>query len=1046
LLDSTSFQIYNASAGSGKTYTLVKEYLKVMFRSSDRYPYKHILAITFTNKAVSEMKTRIIETLKAFSSEDILVKSNSMFRSICEELSIQPKTLHNKSKKLLNSIVQNYAAFDISTIDKFTQKLIRTFAYDLKLPMNFEVELDTKMLLTKAVDNLIAKAGSDTALTKTLIDFAIEKADDDKSWDISLDFYKIAKLLVNENDIPFNKTLKDKSLKDFKLLKTNLIKKIALTETLIIGKAQSMLTLIEECGLEFDDFSRSSLPKHFVNLFNKNFDIKFDLNWQTDLIERNTLYPKRAAQDIASTINEIQPQIVIAFNDTKQDVFQLKFFKAILKNITPLSVLNAIHKELEALKEEQNVILISEFNSIISNEIKNQPAPFIYERIGEKYRHYFIDEFQDTSVLQWENLIPLLDNSLSSENGSVMLVGDAKQAIYRWRGGKAEQFIDLFSNAKNPFFVKPKIDNLPFNYRSFKSIISFNNDFFQHISNFAFCKNEYAKLYNQSKQNHTIEEEGYVNIAFLDFDTDESRDEIYPQKVLGTINECKKNGFQLKDICILVRKKKEGVAIADYLSNEGIDIISSETLLFSRSPEVEFINNVLKYVLEPHNSEVKILVLNYLAVHKLNITDKHLFYSSNINLEIHSFFETLSKLGIAFNFNEVLQLPLYEAVETIIYSFNLVDTSDAYIQFYLDFVLDYTQKFHSNLNEFIDYYDSKKSDLSIISPQEKNAVQIMTIHKSKGLEFPVVIFPYADLNIYKEIEPKEWFPLEATSYNGFSHSLLNYNKNFKNYGEVGQDIYAKHQSELELDNINLLYVALTRPIEQLHIISSKKLDEKGDENLKLFSGLFINYLKHTDRWDEETVSYSFGKQIKTSKTKESGKLSIEQGCFISTPKKEHNIKIVTNSGYLWDTKQEEAIEKGNLIHYIMSQIKTKIDIDITFSNCLSSGMINTNQVQELKQITLGIVGHQELSKYFNSDNTIYNERDIITKEGITVRPDRLVFNKKNEVVIIDYKTGKHDKKYAQQLQIYQDALEDMNYKVTKKLLIYANDELEIKEV
>ena len=170
-MDSTSFQIYNASAGSGKTYTLVKEYLKIMFRSSDRYPYKHILAITFTNKAVSEMKTRIIETLKAFSSEDILVKSNSMFRSICEELSIQPKTLHNKSKKLLNSIVQNYAAFDISTIDKFTQTLIRTFAYDLKLPMNFKVELDTKMLLTKPVKNLMSKNGRKTNLNKTLINF-----------------------------------------------------------------------------------------------------------------------------------------------------------------------------------------------------------------------------------------------------------------------------------------------------------------------------------------------------------------------------------------------------------------------------------------------------------------------------------------------------------------------------------------------------------------------------------------------------------------------------------------------------------------------------------------------------------------------------------------------------------------------------------------------------------------------------------------------------------------------------------------------------------
>jgi ATP-dependent exoDNAse (exonuclease V) beta subunit len=1044
-LSSNSFHIYNASAGSGKTFTIVKEYLKVMFKSSAKDSYRHILAITFTNKAVSEMKNRIVETLKEFSSEDILVTPNSMFNVICKELPIQPNALHTKSKKILNSIVRNYAAFDISTIDKFTQKLIRTFAYDLGLPMNFEVELDTESILNKAVDNLIVKAGSDAALTKTLIDFAIEKADDDKSWDVSLDFYKISKLLVNENDIPFIETLKDKPLKDFKLLKTNLIKKKELSEALIIEKAKSILTLIDECGLEFDDFSRSSLPKHFQNLVDKKFDIKFDLNWQTDLIEGNTLYPKRVTEDIASTINDIQPQLALAFNKTKQETNQLKFFRAILKNTTPLSVLNAINKELETIKKEQNIILISEFNSIISNEIKKQPAPFIYERIGEKFRHYFIDEFQDTSVLQWENLIPLLENSLSSENGSVMLVGDAKQSIYRWRGGKAEQFIGL-CNEVNPFFIEPQIENLPFNFRSFKNIVEFNNSFFLHLSTFVFGKNDYDKLYDLSKQNTSIEKQGYVNITFLDLDKDDDRNKAYPQKVLETIDNCLKNGFQLNDICVLVRKKKEGVAIADFLSNKGVDIISSETLLLSRSPKVEFINNILKFILEPSNKEVKILVLNYLVEYKLKIEDKHLFYSSYINLELNSFFESLTEFKISFNHNEVLQLPLYEAIEAIIFSFSLVEKSDAYIQFYLDFALDYSKKHHSNLSEFIEYYNTKKDNLSIVSPQEKNAVQIMTIHKSKGLEFPVVIFPYADLDIYKEIEPKEWFPLDSTKYSGFSLALMNYNKDFENFGDIGKQIHTKHQAELELDNINLLYVALTRPIEQLHVISSKQLDKKGNENLKLFSGLFINYLKQIDKWSDNTASYTFGDQKKNSSKKEIIKESIEQEYFISTPKKAHNIKIVTNSGYLWDTTQQMAIEKGNLIHYIMSQIKTKIDVNITFDKCLATGIINSEQALELKENVNNIVNHPLLSDYFNSVNTIYNEREIITKEGVTLRPDRLVINANNEVVIIDYKTGQPDKKYVQQLRSYQQALEDMGFFVTKKILIYSNDNLEIKEV
>ena len=447
----SSFTIYNASAGSGKTYTLVKAYLKILFSSSNQYLFKNILAITFTNKAVAEMKERIIDMLKTFSEAAILKTSSSMFNDICEELEIEPKELHEKSKKLLNTIIHNYAAFDISTIDGFTHKLIRTFAHDLKLPLNFEVELDQDLLLNEAVDSLIAKAGTDDALTKILVDFAIEKADDDKSWDVSFDFNKIAKLLVNENDMPFIETLKHKTLSDFKGLKANLKKDIVSFEKQIIEEAQSVLTLIEEAGLEFGDFSRGSLPKHFQNLVNKKFDVNFDLNWQIDLLENNPLYPKKVSDDVASIINQIQPRLVNAFKNTKQFVFHLKFLKAFYKNVTPLSVLNAINNELNILKIEQNKMLISEFNSIISKEIQNQPTPFIYERIGEKFKHYFIDEFQDTSVLQWENLIPLLDNSLSAENGTTMLVGDAKQAIYRWRGGKAEQFIDLFNKTKQAF-------------------------------------------------------------------------------------------------------------------------------------------------------------------------------------------------------------------------------------------------------------------------------------------------------------------------------------------------------------------------------------------------------------------------------------------------------------------------------------------------------------------------------------------------------------------------------------------------------------------
>lgn len=1039
-----SFTIYNASAGSGKTFTLVKEYLKILFQSKNQDHFKRVLALTFTNKAVAEMKERIIEMLKTFSDETVLKHPHNMFTAICEDLQMKPFTLHNKSKNLLETIIHNYAAFDISTIDGFTHRLIRTFAYDLKLPINFEVELDQDALLSEAVDSLIAKAGTSKELTKILVDFAIEKADDDKSWDVSFDFNKIAKLLVNENDIPFINTLKDKTLDDFKALKAQLKTEIAELELNIIEAAETALTLISESGLEFNDFSGSYLPKHFKNIADKRFSLNFEAKWQEDL-ESKTLYPKRVNQDIASIIEQIQPQLAAAFNATKSSVFHYKFLKAFYKNITPLSVLNVINKELTALKEDQNKMLISEFNTIISNEIKNQPTPFIYERLGEKFKHYFIDEFQDTSVLQWKNLIPLLENSLSTETGSAMLVGDAKQAIYRWRGGKAEQFIDLFNKKSEPFPIAQNVKNLEANYRSFKEIVSFNNGFFKFLAEQVFSNKNYETLYNNALQNISKNESGYVELSFLDIDRDDDRDELFSKQVFNTINSCLENNYTLEDICILVRKKKEGVAIADYLSKRGINIVSSETLLIYNAPEVVFIDHVLTLLIQPKNSEVKVAVLNYLT-DVFNIEDKHQFFSNHINLPIPELFKSFEAFNIYIESNALQQLALYDLVETIVRSFNLVKTSNAYVQFYLDIVLDYTHKKGSDLAGFLEYFEKKKESLSIVTPKGQNAVQIMTIHKSKGLEFPVVIFPYADLDIYAEREPKAWFPLNKEHFNNFSHTLLNYNKDFENYGEAGQHIYNEHQSELELDNINLLYVTLTRPIEQLYIISKKDVSAKGEVNQKRYSGLFINYLKHLNLWDDSQDSYPFGNVIKGVSTPSISNKTIKQDEFISTEKEKHNIKIVTSSGYLWDTNQEEAIEKGNLIHNIMSDIKTAEDIDAVISNYINTSLINKEQGAILLEKIKGIVNHKLLKPYYNSDLIIYNERDIINKDGLILRPDRVVINKNKEAVIIDYKTGKEDKKHKQQLQLYQDALETMHIMVAKKLLIYINDTILVKEV
>jgi ATP-dependent exoDNAse (exonuclease V) beta subunit len=1045
MTQSHPFTIYNASAGSGKTYTLVKEYLKLLFQSDNLFHFQKILAITFTNKAVAEMKDRIIDTLTKFSDVSILKASDSMFETICVEIDMKPEALQKKSETLLQTIIYNYAAFDISTIDGFTHKLIRTFAHDLKLPLNFEVELDQDTLLNEAVDSIISKAGTDAALTRVLVDFAIEKADDDKSWDVSFDFNKIAKLLVNENDIHYIKSLEGKTLKDFSDLKTQLKKEISEFEKDIVKNGQSVLDLIEQAGIEYADFSRSTLPNHFKKVVVLDLNKIYDNKLEENISERKSIYNKTLNPETAQTIDALLPEIEIYYKTIKAQVYRLKFLKAFYRNVTPLSVLTAINNELKQLKEEQNKMLISEFNAIISNEIKAQPTPFIYERIGEKFKHYFIDEFQDTSVMQWENLIPLLGNSLAAEEGSAMLVGDAKQAIYRWRGGKAEQFIDLFNKKSPPFHVFQNVQNLEENYRSFKEVVNFNNGFFKFLAQQVFNHEDYKILYENASQNITKNKNGYVELSFLDIEKEDDRDDIFPEMVLNKIQNCLDHNFELKDICILVRKKKEGVAIANYLSQHSIPIISSETLLINNAPEVVFINDLLALLLQPKNNEIKIRVLHFLT-DLFNIDDKHNFFINHINLSISDLFKSLEVFNIQCSYEHLIQLPLYDLGETIVRSFKLVKTSNAYIQFYLDIVLDFSQKKGSDISGFLDYFEKKKKSLSIISPKGQNAVQIMTIHKSKGLEFPVVIFPYADLNIYEDIDPKEWYPLEAEKYNGFSYTLLNFNKDFENYSLEGQNIFNKHQSEQELDNLNLLYVALTRAEEQLYVVSTKDITPKGEVNTKKYSGLLISYLMLLGVWNNLETTYSFGKPNKDSDVVATIDSTTTQEEFISTAKESHHIKVITKSGYLWDTSQQEAIEKGNLIHNIMSKVITKDDINDVMNDFIKSALISKQQAQSLKETVLSIVEHPQLKQYYNSNNIIYNERDIITNTGVILRPDKIVINSENEAIIIDYKTGVKDKKHQQQLQSYQDVLKEMKIHTKKKILIYINDDIEIKEV
>lgn len=1038
----STFQVYNASAGSGKTFTLVKEYLKILLQSEDIFRFQKVLAITFTNKAATEMKERVLKNLHHFSEGT----TTDLTKIISQETSLDKKTIKERSKKVLTAILQNYSAFSITTIDSFTHKIIRSFAYDLGLSLNFEVEMDALSLLNEAVDMLISKIGTDKPLTKLLIDFSLSKIDEDKSWDISRELNDFAKILLNEDDTKHFRKLRHKTLSDFVNLKKEVTTQKTELEQKLKKTGKEALTIIANAGLTPEDFIRKTLPNFFQDVSEWKTNFKFETRSET--IEKafinHNFCKKNTSAETVSSIDSITPQLWDLFSQLKQYYGQLVLGQLMIKSIIPLAVLHHINSELTTIKEENNIRLNAEFNQLISDNIKDQPAPFIYERIGQRFMHYFIDEMQDTSELQWLNLIPLITNSLAQENSSLLLVGDGKQAIYRWRGGKAEQFINLSSDKKNPFQIKKQLKNLTTNYRSYSEIVNFNNLFFQHTANFL-QNDDYKTLFIEgNKQKTTTKNGGFVSLSFLEKELDNEENKLkYPKKVLEKINKLKKDKFSLGEICVLVRRKKDGIAIANYLSEEGVKIVSSETLLLQNSSKVIFLVNILQLIEHPKDEETRFDVL-YFLYHHLNITEaKHTFLQQFTKQPIELVFETLKKYGTNFKWQKIHQLPFYEKVETIIQGFYLINNSDAYVQFFLDVVLEQQRK-NNSTQDFLDYWNEKKDSLSIVAPKSDDAVQIMTIHKSKGLEFPVVIFP-CDLDIYRQINPKVWLDDLGENTKAFDELLVDFSVKLNYVNEKGASIYQHQREELELDNLNLLYVALTRPVEQLHIITEYNISAKGNENTNYYSGIFINFLKQQNLWDSEQLDYSFGQPTRISVPKKDNLLMEIQEDFISSSWQLHTVKIVANSSKLWDTEQGKAINFGNLIHEMLSKIIIASDVEKVIQQYEKQGVFLSEEKEMIAQYIYRVVNHQKLQAYFTEDVTAYNEREITTEDNHIIIPDRLIFNG-NNVTIIDYKTGKPHKKYHQQILKYANVLQAMNFTVTKKLLIYINDNVLIEEV
>ncbi len=1042
-----NFLVYKSSAGSGKTTTLVKEYLKLTLTNPALF--KSVLAITFTNKAANEMKTRILETLREIISGNF---DNYIVKDIIAETNLDNERLLKNAKYLQFNINHYYDDFSVSTIDSFVHKIIRTFAGDLELPQNFEVVIDDDDFVPFVVEDIYKKVGIDDDFTKILTAFVISKVEDEKSHNITDTLSDFVKNQMQEESFFVELSLRYLKTSDYLEIIERLKTSYYNYRKKLVRLGDEALKLIAEKGLQIDDFSgklRNGVVSYFTKA--KNF-VKVDelakpgpdtLKSTYNAFENDKgWYTKSAGDDIVKKIDGIKPLLTDYYKEIQETARHYVLRWMIFKNIYQVVLVYQIRLLFRDFIERTQKVPISEFNKKIAAEIAGQPVPYIYERLGIRYKHFLIDEFQDTSILQWNNLLPLVEESLAN-NRFNMIVGDAKQAIYRFRGGEVELFTSLPALygvddngekylteqiLRQNYISKP----LDVNYRSYNDIIKFNNDFFEVAK--GSLSNDFINIYDNHKQKipGNGKEGGFVSLRFLPGEkVDEYRDEklIEIEKI---ISELVNNGYSYGDIAVLCRKNDNATDIASYLLQNEIPVVSSESVKLVSSARVRFIVSFLKYIVN-RDDAINLSNLIYLFLKIQNRQDE---FGKVMMRNDLSFNDIIKNYGITpVDFDRLSFLSVYEVCEYVVKHFFSDGPLDAFVRFFLDFVLDRQSVHLGDIREFLELWEAKNNKLSITLPENGNAVNILTAHKAKGLKFGVVI---VDLESAKDktISKKQfWDSPGIDEVKPLERTVFDINKNL--YAIDKGSVYERETAKTKLDELNLIYVAFTRPVYALYALGNQK--EKGN------SGAFAEYLKKflevKNLWDNNIHVYDFG--VLPVPVKNDKDVAGKTEMLTAVPRKSwRDILTIASPEHKPLVSLEAADEReyGTMLHNILAEIYTVNDIKRVIAAYQTRGLLLGDTAGKIEEIVNKIVCHTQLKALFEPGLEVKNESELFDNEtGSVLRPDRLVFGK-NGVTVLDYKTGVEEKSHVRQIQNYGKVISQTGYAIDKLLLVYVSDD------
>ncbi|MEO0303838.1 MAG: UvrD-helicase domain-containing protein [candidate division WOR-3 bacterium] len=1080
------YRLIKASAGSGKTYTIAKEYIEFILQNPDEI--KNILAITFTNKAAFEMKERILEFLKGLAGFDELVneKRRNSIQQLKEEIKTKLKftdeEIKEKSKECLERILYSkngngFSDFSVMTIDSFTNRLVKVFSEDLNISPSYEISFNVKNVIKKYIDVLISKVSDENEKGKKLkdifLDYLYLRSDEEKSLNVEREVYDTTKS-IREREKNFDESIevneydrknKENILQNIKNFELNFVQHCNKEEIknldieLFKGKSRSVVAYIKnfsdrnsksENSPNFFELFIDLISKTSFNDFYKN-EFSFDdlLNKskeQKSKIEnfKKSEEYKRLEEEISSFHSFLRKNLVKYFEN-----------KIYLKNIYSNLIYERITNLIEEYQKKNEIVFIDELNKKVKELFKDEnDIPFIYFKIGEKFKKFLIDEFQDTSSVQWNNLKPLIENGIA-EGYNCTLVGDDKQAIYRFRGGSTD-VIKEFEKNENVEKIQ-----LTKNWRSEKEIVEFNNCFFANIDQDIFKDDQIYKEENVVQGSKSQNCCGYVEINIIEKDL--KKEILENGKLVEIITDCLKRGFKQLSISILVRTSAEGSKIAEVLTgleieNQRIKIVSADTLFIENNPYVVFIISLLKFsmfntledfanllyswkdmdVKDSKFKEAEKIFLGQIKDNnkKLNCSEVlRILWGENI---LENYYEKIKK---SVNFSTPYEI-VSKIIEHIINP-NCNDYTGSVS--YIVKLLDESCKFgkEGSVIDFLEYYDENKDDLKISSPSEQDAITISTIHKSKGLEYDVVIVPFATWNGRRKIS------------NSFLIESINGEKISFSYGDIKEEYLdeknpLKKTKEQELKNIfyddlNLLYVAFTRAKKELYIFTEKKKDSKNkkDEdqiptiieliNKKCFEEEFIN-CKYSESQVKFGKKFSCLNDTRNNQNEDKQKIEIisklnlcshEQHLFL-----DRSLKRILNI-----EKENEKIKRGDVLHKLLSLIYTENDIEKALNFGLVEGFFSINEKKTYENLLKNIIKDSILSKFFKQELKVFNEKDICF-EGKILRPDRIVFDG-NNCYIVDYKTGLEQKSHVEQIKEYMRFFKNKNFEI-KGFLVYVD--------